>query len=137
MRPKVTQLGRAEVGGIHTQVRLIPKTLFFHDIPSLPRLFEANRGPETERDLPNADPDLWASCPRSFLGETGRPCLWSLAPARTQEGQLHAQCYWVSRRPWRRDALSCFTDEGPKSWVIWHVQVTWGVHRHAETQDTH
>ena len=57
------------MGGFHTQVCLIPKPLFFHDTVSPSGLVEANRGPKMGRDLPNADLDLWASCPKFFPGE--------------------------------------------------------------------
>lgn len=71
-KPKVTQLEREEIGGIHTQVSLIPKPLFFHDTPRLSRLVEANRGPKRGKYSTHADPDLWASCPRFFPKETWR-----------------------------------------------------------------
>lgn len=92
-RPKVAQLEREEVGGIRTQVSLIPKPLFFHDTPRLRRLVEANGGPERGKYSTYADPDLRASCPRFFPKETRRP-----KAVQLMADSAHRVSLWARRR---------------------------------------
>lgn len=73
---------------IYTQACLISKPFFFfHDTPSPSRLAEASRGPGMGRDLPNADPDLWASRPRFFPGEILRHKLLMTSDRQSTPGR--------------------------------------------------